>query len=403
MTTHAMRLRPRNGVAHTVQPPTASGVLHFITGHYLLLPIGAVVAFLWANSAPESYFEVARVLAFPVNAIAMVFFFGLVAQEIFEEMMPGGALHYRRRWPVPIVAAIGGTVGAAAAYTAWLNSVTVPMLLDGWPVMAGVDLVFTYFIVRAIFHRHPAVPFLLVLAVASNVIGFMALAPTFLLDGSRVAGSALLMGAAVWLAAWLRRKGVRQFSPYVLVCGALSWLALYLAGFPPALALAPIVPFMPHTRRKLGELFEDEADAAGDTPRHYEHVWHYHVQVALLLFGLVNAGVMVTGYGEGTEATLVAALGRTAGILLAIAAALAVGLHLPEQLTWRDLMVVAVATTVGLTFALYFAIALYPAGPLLAELKLGALLTAAGLPLAFGAAWVLGVGRFHQRPHPPRR
>ena len=44
-----------------------------------------------------------------------------------------------------------------------------------------------------------------------------------------------------------------------------------------------------------------------------------------------------------------------------------------------------------------------PAGPLLAEIKLGALLTAAGLPLAFGAARLLRVGRFHQRLHPHRR
>jgi Na+/H+ antiporter NhaA len=141
----------------------------------------------------------------------------------------------------------------------------------------------------------------------------------------------------------------------------------------------------------------------GATPRHYEHVWHYHVQIALLLFGLVNAGVMVTGYGEGTNATLVAAVGRTAGILLAVAVALACGLHLPAQLSWRDLLVVAVASSIGLTFSLYFAIALFPAGPLLAELKLGALLTAAALPLAFGTARLLRVGRFHRRAHVFRR
>jgi NhaA family Na+:H+ antiporter len=370
-----------------------------VTSHYLLLPIGAVVALLWANLAPESYFTVARVLAFPVNAVAMVFFFGLLAQEIFEETMPGGALHNRRRWPVPVIAAAGGTLGAAAAYAAWIDSATVPMLLDGWPIMAGIDLVFGYFIVRAIFHRHSAVPFLLVLALTSNVIGFIALAPTFLLDVPRAGGSGVLMAIAVGLAAWFRRKNVRAFWPYVLVCGALSWLALYLEGFPPALALAPIVPFMPHTRRRLGELFDDEVDVSGDAPRHYEHVWHYHVQIALLLFGLANAGVMVTGYGEGTEATLVAAMGRTAGILLATAAALACGLHLPAQLSWRELLVVALVSTIGLTFTLYFAIALFPAGPLLAELKLGALLTAIGLPLAFGCARLLRVGRFHQWPH----
>ena len=402
MTTHAVHVRRGTHVAQTAGP-TASSILHFVTGHYLLLPIGAAVALLWANTAPESYFTFARLLAFPVNAIAMVFFFGLLAQELFEEMMPGGALHHRRRWPVPVIAAAGGTLGAALTYTAWINSATVPLLLRGWPVVAGIDLVFAYFIVRAIFHRHPAVPFLLLLAVASNAIGFIALAPTFLFDGARAGGSLILMAAAVGLAVWLRRTQVRTFWPYVLICGALSWLALYLEGFPPALALVPIVPFMPHARRRLGELFEDEDDPAGDTPRHYEHVWHYHVQIALLLFGLVNAGVMLTGYGEGTEATVIAALGRTAGILLAVAAALAVGLHLPAALAWRELLVVALAASIGITFSLYFAIAIFPAGPVLAELKLGALLTAAALPFAFGAAWLLGVGRFHQRPEPYRR
>ena len=402
MTTHAVHLRRRTRAAHPAGL-TASNVLHFVSGHYLLLPIGAATALLWANGAPESYFTVVRLLAFPVNAIAMVFFFGLLAQELFEEMMPGGALHHRQRWPVPLLAAAGGTLGAAAAYVAWVSWATVPMLVRGWPIVAGIDLVFAYFLVRAIFHQHPAVSFLLLMAVASNAVGFIALAPMFLFDGSRAGGSGLVMAVAIGLAAWLRRKHVRAFWPYVLICGALSWLALYLEGFPPALALVPIVPFMPHTRRRLGELFEDEVDAKGATPRHYEHVWHYHVQIALLLFGLVNAGVMLTGYGEGTDATLVAAVGRMAGILLAVAVALACGLHLPAQLSWRELIVVAVASSIGLTFSLYFAIALFPAGPLLAELKLGALLTAAALPLAFGAARLLRVGRFHQPAHVVRR
>jgi NhaA family Na+:H+ antiporter len=400
MTTHAIHLARSAAAARR---PAAPGLLHFVFSHYLLLPIGAAVALCWANTAPESYFSAARLLAFPVNAIAMVFFFGLLAQELLEEMMPGGALHHRRRWPVPLVAAVGGTLGATAAYVTWVRWATVPMLIGGWPIMAGIDLVFAYFIVRAIFHRHPAVSFLLLLAVASNAIGFVALAPTFLFDGSRAGGSGVLMATAVGLAAWLRRKHVRAFWPYVLVCGALSWLALYLEGFPPALALVPIVAFMPHTPRRLGELFEDEVDATAESPRHYEHVWHYHVQIALLLFGLVNAGVVVTGYDEGTNATLAAALGRTAGILLAVGAAVAFGLRLPAHLGWRELIVVALASSIGLTFSLYFAIAMFPAGPLLAQIKLGALLTVAALPLAFGAAWLLRVGRFDPRRHPPRR
>ena len=76
----------------------ASRAVHFLTSHYLLLPIGAAAAIVWANVGPESYFRFAHALAFPVNEIAMVFFFGLIAQEIVEEMMPGGALQSRRSW-----------------------------------------------------------------------------------------------------------------------------------------------------------------------------------------------------------------------------------------------------------------------------------------------------------------
>ena len=391
MTTQAVHLR-----LHSAPVAPLSRALHFLTGHYLLLPLGAAVALVWANVYPDSYFEFARLLAFPVNAIAMVFFFGLLAQELFEETMPGGALHHRRRWPVPIVAAAGGVFGAAVTYRAWVNWSEVVMLDSGWPIMAGIDLVFAYFVARAIFGRHPAVAFLLLLATASNALGFIVMAPTFLFDPSRTGGTGLMMVGAIALAARLRRMRVRSFWPYVLVCGGISWLALFLEGFPPALALVPIVPFMPHTRRRLDEMLDDEADAEGVSPRHYEHVWHYQVQAALLLFGLINAGVMIGGYDEGTDATFVAAVvGRTVGILVAAAVAVAIGLHLPAQVHWRDLVVIALISSIGLTFMLYFAVALFPAGPLLAQLKLGALLTGATVPLAFGAARLLRVGRFN--------
>ena len=101
MKTHALHLRhtPRRGHTASVVPR----LLHAVTSRYLGLPIGAAAALVWANTGPESYFTFALALAFPVNAIAMVFFFGLLAQELYEEMMPGGALHHRRRWPVPLI------------------------------------------------------------------------------------------------------------------------------------------------------------------------------------------------------------------------------------------------------------------------------------------------------------
>jgi NhaA family Na+:H+ antiporter len=408
MATHALRRDWRHAVTSRSD---AAGVLHYLTGHYLLLPLGAAVAFVWANVDGFSYYTMAHALAFPVNAIAMALFFGLVAQEVFEETAPGRALHHWRRWVVPMIAAAGGVALAAIVYGLYVEWKLEPMLHVTWPVVAGVDVAFAYFVVKAIFHRpasspkgghyvHPAVPFALLLALVSNVIGIAVIAPVYATAAERTGGAAVLMAAAIGVAWWLRGRHVKQFWPYIWVAGGLSWLALYLEGFHPALALLPIVPFMPHARRRLDELFADEAAGGGATPRHFEHVWHYHAQAALFLFGLVNAGVVLTGYGTGTWATLAALLfGRTAGIMIGVGLALALGLQLPANMRAREVTVIALAVSAGFTLSLFFATTLLPAGPLLAELKLGALLSLLGLPLAFLAARLLQVGRFARHAH----
>ena len=267
MTTHAMHLRkPHTAPRHAprVRRPGWNSIVRFATDHYLMLPAGALLALVWANVWSESYFTMAAALAFPVNEIAMVLFFGLIAQEIFEEMMPGGALHQWRRWVVPIVGAAGGVAGAALVYGWFVNWQLEPMLHSGWPVVAGIDLAFAYFIVKSIFRRHPAVPFLLLLAVASNALGFLAIAPQFLVGDRRAGGAAALMAAAIGFAALLRHFRVHAFWPYLFGAGGLSWLALYVEGFHPGLALVPIVPFLPHARRRLDDFLADTDDKRRD-------------------------------------------------------------------------------------------------------------------------------------------
>jgi NhaA family Na+:H+ antiporter len=178
---------------------------------------------------------------------------------------------------------------------------------------------------------------------------------------------------------------------YLLTSGTLSWLACYWGGIQPALALVPIIPFLPHRPRDL-DLF----DATGPLePRRFEHVVRYPVQVVLFFFGLVNGGVVLAGAMPGAWAVLVAALvGRPIGILAAVALGGLAGLRLPAHLRWPELIVVALAASAGFTFALFFATSIMPAGPLLNELKLGALSTAAGALVAFAAARLLHVGRF---------
>ncbi|HEX2462848.1 MAG TPA: Na+/H+ antiporter NhaA [Vicinamibacterales bacterium] len=375
-------------------------LFHFTIDHFLLLPIGGLVAIVWANTGPESYFTSAHNFAFVVNEVGMALFFALVAQEVVEEVIPGGALHTWRRWTLPVVAAVGGIVGSALVYLAYVRWQYELVLSSGWPVAGAIDLAFAYFIVKAIFRRHAAIPFLLLLAIAADAIGMLLIASRHPYVEMRPGGTAL-MAAALGLAFVLRRRKVRTFWPFLLACGPLSWWALYIDGLHPALALVPIVPFLPHAPRSL-EVFTDAPHSRHDSPRHFEHVWQYPIQAVLFLFGLVNAGVLLNGYDTGTWALRAAALvGKPLGILAAVGLALTFGLHLPTRFHWRDLVVVALATSGVFTFGLFFATAVFPMGPVLTQLKMGAVLSGVGVPLAFAAARLLHTGRFdhHARHH----
>src|SRR5262249_32409457 len=122
------------------------------------------------------------------------------------------------------------------------------------------------------------------------------------------------------------------------------------------------------------------------------------VQVVLFAFGLVNAGVPLRMYGQGTWAVLISILaGKPIGIIGAVLVAMAVGFHLPDRCRHADIIVVGCAASIGVTVALFFSTAALPPGPALDQAKLGALLSVIGAVVTFGAAAVLRVGRFRLR------
>jgi NhaA family Na+:H+ antiporter len=158
------------------------------------------------------------------------------------------------------------------------------------------------------------------------------------------------------------------------------------------------MPFLAHVERDRRFLRDVPADTIDGLSR-FVRVWRYPVQVILLWFALVNAGAAINGFGTGTWAIAFAALaGKPAGMLAAIALAVALGLHLPDGVGWRELTVVAFTASIGFTFALVFATEAIPLGPILVEAKLGALLTGGGSLIAAAAAAVLRVGRFAKPP-----
>lgn len=368
--------------------------LAFFLDNSLALPLSAVIALIWANTAADSYEAVAHALEFPVNDIAMAFFFGLAAKEVVEATGPGGALHTWRRAGLPMMAAVGGMVAPAALYAIYVYAANQPLLLRGWAIPCATDIAFSYLVAQAVFGRHSAIPFLLLLAVADDALGLVVLAVFYPSRELHLLLGVLVMAVALAVGFLLRRWRVRTFWPYVAAAGSLSWAALFVSGLHPALALVPIVALMPHAARDPG-LFAAAPPGARDTLSQFEHWWRVPVQVVLFCFGLANAGVAVGVAGPGTWAVLVAILaGKPIGISVAVAVSVALGLRLPARFSWREVVTVGCAAAVGFTVALFFATAAFRPGPLLDQTKLGALLSVSGILLTFAAAAALKVGRF---------
>jgi NhaA family Na+:H+ antiporter len=294
---------------------------------------------------------------------------------------------------LPAVAAIGGMIVPAMIYVAYVRS-DQAVLQRGWAIPCATDIAFSLLAARWIFRRHPAIPFLLLLAIADDALGLVVLALFYPVRELHVVAAAVLMAIALGVSMAFRRRHVRTFWPYVIVGGAISWAALFWGGLHPALALVPIVPFLPHGARDPG-LFVPAPATARDALSEFEHRLKVPVQVVLFLFGLVNAGVQTGAAGAGTWAVLLALVaGKPLGVGVAVATAVAMGLRLPPHLGWREVVVVGCAAGIGFTVALFFATAAFPAGPLLAQTKLGALLSLSSAAVAIVAAWILRVGRF---------
>jgi len=374
---------------------TVPRLSRFAIEHLLLLPLGAAIALVWVNVRPESYYRLSFAISFAVNDVAMAFFFALMTKEVVEATAPNGVLHPWRRALLPVIAAMGAVLIPAWLHVQFVEALDEPMLVIGWPISLTTDLAVAYFVARVIFSiTHPIIPFLLLLGIASDAAGFLILALFNPARELHLTSGALILAAAVGIAVWLRRLRIRSFWPYLIASGGLSWYAFFWSGLHPALALVPIMPFLPHAGRDPG-FFVDARPTARDALSQFELVWKYPVQVTLFFFGLVNAGVRLNAFEAGTWGLPIAVIvGKPIGILIGVAAALAAGLRLPSAIGWRDLIVIGFTAAIGFSLALFINDALLPPGQLRTEVGLGVLISLVAAPLALLAAWIFGVGRF---------
>ena len=181
----------------------------------------------------------------------------------------------------PLIATAGGMLGPAAVYllgAAMLGSFGV--LASGWAIPTATDIAFSYLIGRLVFGAgHPAVMFLLLLAIADDAGGLLdpggvlpqgALAPGWLLLSFGAALAAYLLANRLPRAldsrhgdgrhrALARRLG---FWPY-LFAGCLSWYWLPAGRDRPGARAVAAHPRDPALRHRVRRPLRGRGGSAG--------------------------------------------------------------------------------------------------------------------------------------------
>jgi len=412
-------------------------VWNFLTSYSLFLIGGAIAALIWANTNLESYHHfvefvliddffighlhmdalghVQRTLTlhYLINDVLMALFFAIAAKEVWEAVvLKNGSLRGKKA-ATPLFATLGGMLGPIAVYlglASIMGSETYSAVANGWAIPTATDIAFSYLVGRLVFGAgHPAVRFLLLLAIADDAAGLLilaifypsaALAPEWLL---------LSLGAAVgvfFLFNWLPRQRDRgnqlrpnstfirkvfSFWPY-LIAGCLSWYGFQESGLHPALGLLPIVPIIPHADRAFG-IFAEAETHLHDLLNQMEHALKYPVEIILGLFGLLNAGVVFESIGPATWLVLAGLLiGKPLGIFLfGWFAARVLRLGLPEGMRIVDLIVIGCVAAIGFTVSLFVASVAFDGGSVQDAAKMGALFSFAAAIISFTVGKLLRV------------
>lgn len=374
--------------------------IHLLREFSIPLLAGAVFALVWANYAPKQYehFLHEPLLGslsfhFLTNDIFMVLFFGIAAVEITGSFLPGGDLNPWKRAINPLMATIGGVAGPAFVYLVLNSFIGSDDLLRGWGIPTATDIAFAWLVARMVFgNNHPAISFLLLLAVADDGIGLAILAVFYPDPSLPVEPLWLVLNLGAMAAAYtLRKFSVRSYWPYLFFGGALSWGGLYKAHLHPALALAFVIPFLPHARREKQYLFEEDITDMS-TGAKFEHEWKIIVDFGLFMFGLANAGVEFSKVGTATWLVLSALIvGKTAGIFIFGKLAEIAGFALPDGVRKKELFLVGIIAGFGFTIALFIAGEAFTSIPLQAAAKMGAMLSAGVVIIALISGKILKI------------
>lgn len=358
----------------------------------LLLAASAVVGMVLMNSPWASAFEQtlrtpvqigigSAVLQKPVelwiNDFLMAIFFLAVGIEIKHEWQHG-ALSTPQARVLPFGAALGGMAVPALIYVAF--NWGQPANLAGWAVPSATDIAFALGLMAlaAPKTRPMLLAFLTAVAVLDD-LGAIIVIALFYTD--QLSKTMLTFAAVAVLALFiLSSLRVRRVGPYVAV-GLLLWLCVLKSGVHATLAgvvMGLLIPSPQDDHKSI-----DQNPSGPNPSKAIEHAIKPWISwVILPLFGVVNAGVALSGFGWAALAQPVTLgiafgllLGKPVGILLGTWAASKVGGGLPQGLKLVDYLPVACFCGIGFTMALFMATLAFEAGSAAASAaKLGVLM-----------------------------
>ncbi len=414
-------------------------VWNFLTNYSLLLIIGAVTALIWATTNPDTYHHFVEfviwdhapighlhdghrtlTLHYLVNDVLMALFFAIAAKEVWEAVvLKDGSLRGKKA-ATPLFATAGGMFGPIGVYLGlayFLGSDTYNAVANGWAIPTATDIAFSYLVGRIVFGAgHPAVRFLLLLAIADDAAGLIILAIFYPSGDLAPVWLLASLGAAVgvfvlfnWLprkmdagkpnrpnSTWIRKN--LHFVPYA-IAACISWYGFMRSGLHPALGLLPIVPTLPHADRAFG-FFSDAEKHLHDLLNVVEHALKHPVEVILFFFGVLNAGVEFSSMGDATWLVLAGLLiGKPVGILLfGWFAAVPLKLGIPQGMRIIDLVVIGFVAAIGFTVSLFVATVAFPAGEVQDAAKMGALFSFAAAIVSIIAGKLCRVQKTELQP-----
>ncbi|HEX4977245.1 MAG TPA: Na+/H+ antiporter NhaA [Nocardioides sp.] len=318
--------------------------------------VAAVVAVVWANSPlGDLYQDIRHYELGPLDVEhwaadgALALFFYIAGLELKREFMVG-SLSRPADAMVPIVAAVMGVVTPALIFTlANLGSGD----LRGWAIPAATDIAFALAVLAVVGSAlpHSLRAFLLTLAIVDDLVVILIIAVFYTSELHLTPLAYAAVGLAVF--AFLQKIRGESWLWYVPLAIAIWWF-VHESGIHATIAGVAMGLL---TRVKL-----DPGEAKSPAERLEHALLPWSAGVAVPFFALMAAGVEISGGADLLTDPVVV------GVVLGLVVGKPIGVlsgawlvtrftkaELNEDLSWRDLVGVAVLAGVGFTVALLVA------------------------------------------------